>query len=81
MCLERIKEKLANLREIFRAVVLLMLAIMGGITINLYQILSHKVPFNTIFLSVVGLIIGVRLGWYLTVLIKKMQELEEEIRC
>jgi hypothetical protein len=81
VCLERLKERLANLREIFRAVVLLMLAIMGGIVVNIYQVLSHKVPFYTIFLSVAGLIITARVGWYVTILIKKMQELEEEIKC
>jgi hypothetical protein len=81
VCIERIRERLANRREFFRALVLIVLAIASGVILNLYQILAHKVPFYTIIFSVVGLGVGLRFVWYLGKIVKELDELEEEIEC
>ena len=81
MCLERIKEKLANLREIFRAVVLLTLTVLTGVVVNFYQILIHKAPIYSFIVSSLGFIVLIRLFLAIYKLIKKMQQLEEEIQC
>ncbi|MRJ02594.1 MAG: hypothetical protein GXO19_03340 [Epsilonproteobacteria bacterium] len=81
MCSERIRERLANLREYFRALVLLSLAVATGIVANIYQIIIQKVPPHSLVIATVGLTILVRLLFALSALTKKMEELEGEIKC
>ncbi|MRI84143.1 MAG: hypothetical protein C6I00_06955 [Nitratiruptor sp.] len=78
---ERIRERLATKREIFWALILFLVALLSGIVLNLYQVTAQKVPLYTLLFSFVGLLIGVRLGWYAATLLRDLQELEEEIEC
>ena len=54
---EKIKEKLLNLREIFKILLLSIVGLMTGITTLVYNIVIQKIPFYSIILIEIGFII------------------------
>ena len=69
------------MREYFRALVILIITLMSGVVVNVYQIIVHKAPLYSLALSSFGFIIVIRLLLALFALVQKMQRLEEEIEC
>ena len=55
--MEVIKEKIGYYREYIRGLIIFNIAILSGITTNLYQIFVKTKPFYSIIFSFIGLII------------------------
>ena len=78
MSAERIKAKIELYKEVFRGLVLLIIALLGGITTNVYQVITQTKPPYSIVFSIIGGIIltqviylAKKLYLYLTDLIEK----------
>jgi heme/copper-type cytochrome/quinol oxidase subunit 2 len=77
--LDRLKEEKSDLKEIFKALIYLILAILTGIGTIVYKIFVGSVPVYTIVLGGIGLIIVFLLSIYALNLWNKMQEINREM--
>jgi len=55
--LEIIKEKISYYKEYIRGIILFDIALLSGITTNLYQVFVKSKPFYSIIFSFVGLVL------------------------
>ena len=55
--MEVIKEKIAYYKEYIRGIIIFDIALLSGITTNLYQVSLKIVPFYSIIFSFIGIII------------------------
>ena len=78
--LDELKEIKSDIKEIFKALLYLMLGILTGIASISYSILINKIPAYMIFVGAVGLIVIFIIGMYELKLWNKMQELNKEMR-
>jgi F0F1-type ATP synthase assembly protein I len=79
MKIDSLKEKISNYRELYKILLVSILALITGIITLNYQILINKIPFFMIFFSGIGLIIA---GFIVIVTIeiwKKMNALAKEL--
>ncbi len=78
--LDEIKEIKSDIKEIFKALLYLMLGILTGIVTMAYNVLIQKIPPYMIIVGGIGLIVVVLIGIYELKLWNKMQELNQEMR-
>ncbi len=77
--LDRLKEEKSDLKEIFKALLYLILGLLTGIATIIYQIFAGKIPPYMIILGGIALIILFLISLYTLMLWKKMQELNKEM--
>ena len=81
--MEIIKEKIAYYKEYIRGIILFNIALLSGITTNLYQVFVKSKPFYSIIFSFVGLvlfIISLITFYFLHIRIENLiKELENEL--
>jgi len=77
--LDRLKEEKADLKEIFKALLYLILGLLTGIATIVYQIFIGKIPAYAIILGGIALIILFLISLYTSKLWRKMQEINEEM--
>ena len=80
MSAERIKAKTELYKEVFRGLVLLILAILGGITTNIYQAITQTKPFYSVVFSIIGLVILLQLLWIAKKLFYSLLDLVKELK-
>jgi len=78
--IDELKEIKSDIKEVFKALLYLMLGILTGIASIAYNILIHKIPSYMIFVGGIGLIVIVLIGIYELKLWNKMQMLNKEMR-
>lgn len=78
--LDELKEIKSDIKEIFKALLYLMLGILTGIASISYSILIGKIPAYMIFVGAIGLLVILIIGMYELKLWNKMQELNKEMR-
>jgi len=78
--LDELKEIKSDIKEVFKALLYLMLGILTGIASIAYSILIHKIPPYMILVGGIGLIVIFIIGFYEIKLWNKMQELNKEMR-
>jgi len=76
---DKLKEVKADLKEIFKALLYIVLGILTGITTLVYKILIHQISSYMIVLGGIGLIVLVLVSLYALKLWNKMQEINEEM--
>ena len=77
--IDKLKEKKSDYKEIFKALLYLILGMLTAITTIAYQILIHKVSAYMIVVSGLGLLITFLVSLYTLKIWYKMQELNEEM--
>lgn len=77
--MDRLKEEKADLKEIFKALLYIILGLLTGVTTLVYQIFIGKIPAYVIVLGGIALIILFLIGLYASILWRKMQEINEEM--
>ncbi len=78
--IDELKEQKADLKEIFKALIYLILGLLTGIASLIYKLLLGTVPIHMLVLGFVGLIIIFLIMAYALVLWNKMQQLNKEMR-
>ncbi|MFA5233121.1 MAG: hypothetical protein WC390_01885 [Sulfurimonas sp.] len=68
--IDKLKEEIAVLREEYKNLFILFLATITGTVTSFYQVLTHKVEFYILILSVVGFVVSV----FILILIKRVRE-------
>ena len=76
---DSLKEKISKYRELLKLLIMSIIAILTGISTIAYQILINKIPFHTIFLGLVGLVVVFLLSMWGLKLWNKLEELEKEL--
>jgi len=77
--IDKLKEKKSDYKEVFKALIYLILGILTGVTTVAYQILIHKVSAYMIVISGLGLLVVFLVSLYTLKVWHKMQELNEEM--
>jgi hypothetical protein len=77
---EYYKEKLANLREITRAISLLLITLLSGVTYLFVNILINEFKIIEFILSSIGYIVSILIFIFLIKLYEYMFELTEKIK-
>lgn len=77
--IDKLKEEKSDYKEVFKALIYLILAILTGITTIAYQILTHNISAYMIVISGLGLFIVFLISLYILKIWNKMQELNEEM--
>jgi fumarate reductase subunit D len=77
--LDKLKEEKSDLKEIFKAVMYLILGILTGIGTIIYKIFIRSIPVNTIILGGIGLLVISILSLYSLILWRKMQQINKEM--
>ena len=77
--LDRLKEEKADLKEIFKALIYLILGILTGIATIIYKVFIQSIPVYTILLGGIGLIVVFLLSLYALALWNKMQQINKEM--
>jgi hypothetical protein len=57
--IDKLKEELSVLREEYKNLFLLFLATITGTVTSFYQVLTHKVDFTILILSIFGFIVSI----------------------
>ncbi len=78
--IDELKEIKSDIKEIFKALLYLMLGILTGISSIAYNILIHKIPSYMILVGGIGLIVVILIGIYELKLWNKMQTINKEMR-
>ncbi len=80
--IDALKEELAILREEYKNLFLYLLATLSGTVTSFYQVLTHKVDIEILFISIVGFIISITLFFMIkkirVAMNKNIKRLEEE---
>jgi len=76
---DKLKEEKSDYKEIFRALIYLILAILTGITTVTYQILIHKISSYMIVVTGLGLLIAFLVSLYALKIWHKMQDINKEL--
>ena len=77
--LDKLKEEKSDYKEVFKALMYLILAILTGITTVAYQILTHSVSAYMVIIAGLGLLIVFLISLYTLKIWYKMQELNKEM--
>ena len=81
--MEKIKERISYYKEYIRGIILFDIALLSGITTNLYQVFVKTKPFYSIVFSFVGLVlfvISLVVFYFLHIRIENLiKELENEL--
>jgi len=77
--IDKLKEQKIDLREIFKALIYIILGLLTAIATMIYQIFIEKIPAYAIVLGLVGLIIVFLVGIYASTLWHRMQEINKEM--
>ncbi len=77
--IDKIKEEKSDYKEIFKALIYLVLGILTGVSTIAYQILIHKISAYMIVISGLGLLIVFLISLYALKVWYKMQELNKEM--
>ena len=78
--IDEIKEIKSDIKEVFKALLYLMLGVLTGIVTLAYNVLIQKIPAYMIIVGGIGLVIAALIGMYELKLWNKMQELNKEMR-
>ena len=78
--IDELKEIKSDIKEVFKALLYLMLGILTGIASIAYNVLINKIPSYMIIVGGIGLIVIVLIGIYELKLWNKMQMLNKEMR-
>jgi len=78
--IDELKEIKSDLKEVFRALIYLLLALLTGVVTVIYQILIGDIPLHMILLSGLGLVIAFIISLYALRLWQKMQEINKEMQ-
>ncbi len=79
MKIDSLKEKHNRYKELFKALIYLLLALLTGLSTIVYQILTHKILPHMIVLVGIGLVIGFLLLSFGKIIWIKMQDIEKEM--
>jgi len=79
MKIDAIKAKIDRFKELFKAIIYSILAIITGIVTIIYNILIHKVPPYMIIVGGVGLVVVFLLFLFGKAIWNKFEELEKEL--
>ena len=77
--LDRLKEEKSDLKEIFKALIYLILGLLTGIATITYKIFIGTIPLYTIILGGIGLLVVFLLSLYALILWNKMQQINKEM--
>jgi len=77
--IDKLKEEKSDYKEIFKALLYLILAILTGVTTVAYQILTHSVSAYMVIVSGLGLLIAFLISLYTLKIWYKMQELNKKM--
>ncbi len=78
--IDELKEIKSDLKEIFKALLYTILALLSGIATIIYNVLSNSTPPHLIILGGIGLIVVFLISLYALKIWYKMQEINEEMR-
>jgi hypothetical protein len=78
--IDELKEIKSDLKEVFRALVYLILALLTGIVTVVYQILIGHIPPHMVIFSGLGLVIAFIISLYALKLWQRMQEINKEMK-
>jgi len=78
--IDELKEKKTDLREVFKALLYVVLGLLTGITTIVYQVLANEVPISMIVLGGIGLIIVFLVGIYALKLWFTMQKINKDMK-
>ena len=77
--LDRLKEEKSDLKDIFKALLYVILGLLTGIVTIIYKIFIGKIPAYTIILGGIALIIVFLIALYATSLWNTMQRINKEM--
>jgi len=77
--IDKIKEEKSDYKEIFKALIYVILVILTGITTVAYKILIHDISAYMVMVSGLGLLIVFLISLYTLKVWHKMQELNKEM--
>ena len=77
--LDRLKEEKNDLREVFKALLYVILGLLTGIATLVYQIFAGKIAPHMIILGGIALIVVFLVGLYTSALWQKMQDINKEM--
>ena len=78
--LDELKEIKSDLKEIFKALLYMILGLLTGIATIVYKILIGAIPAHIIILGFIGLIIVFLITLYILKVWNKMQTINKEMR-
>jgi len=78
--IDELKEIKSDLKEIFKALLYMILALLSAIVTLTYNVLTNSVPPHLIILGGIGLIVVFLIVLYTLKIWNKMQEINEEMR-
>ena len=78
--IDAFKELKSDLKEIFKALIYTILALLTGILTIIYKILIFTIPAHLIIFAFIGLIVVFLIVLYTLRIWNKMQELNKEMR-
>ena len=78
--IDQIKEEKSDYKEIFKALIYLILVLLTGITTVAYKILIHDISAYMVVVSGLGLLIVFLVSSYTLKVWHKMQELNKEMK-
>ena len=78
--LDELKEVKSDLKEIFKALIYMILAMLTGIVTIIYKILIGSIPAHLAIFGGIGLVVVFLVAIYAIRIWAKMQELNEEMR-
>jgi len=76
---EGIKEKIMDLRELLKGLILLEITLLSGIVINTYKILIKSIPFYMVFISFIGIVLSFQIALFIKSLLHKLEEYERKL--
>ncbi len=78
--IDKLKEIKSDLREVFKALLYVILGLLTGIVTIVYKILAGSIPSYISILGGVGLIVTFLITLYTLQIWNKMQDLNEEMK-
>jgi len=78
--IDELKEKKTDLREVFKALLYVVLGLFTGIITIVYQVLANKVPASMILLGGIGLVVVFLVAIYTLKLWFTMQKINKDMK-